>query len=78
MSWESASATLIGILFFNESSSLHHISLQAYDNVNEETRKLDVNTDRACDSVNAAFNEFQQMLEKRRTEVLQVHGIAEQ
>ena len=45
---------------------------QAYDNVNEETRKLDLNTERACDSVNAAFTEFQQMLEKRRAEVLQV------
>ena len=40
--------------------------------MNEETRKLDVNTERACDSVNAAFAEFQQMLEKRRAEVLQV------
>ena len=40
--------------------------------MNEETRKLDLNTERACDSVNAAFTEFQQMLEKRRAEVLQV------
>ena len=59
------------ILLFKARQCMENLN-KAYDNMNEETRKLDLNTERACDSVNAAFTEFQQMLEKRRAEVLQV------